>query len=211
MKEGGAARGLVRERAVLDLSGLSPYSHGPQGPSWWGMLGLVAIEGMVFATFIASYFYLRMGEPEWPPGALEPPELLLPTINTVVLIASSASMYWAEQRIKKGDGRGLALGVLLGIVLAMAFQIIKAIEYSMVEFWWDTNAYGSIVWLMIGFHSAHVMAVILKAVVVDVLAWRGYFDQERRLGVTINGIYWHFVVVVWIPLYLVIYWAPRLL
>lgn len=201
----------MRERAVVDLRDLSPYSHGSEAPLWWGMLGLVAIEATVFSILIASYFYLRMGVPEWPPGALHPPALLLPTVNTLILVASSGTMYWAERKIKGGDGRGLAVWLTVGLVLAVTFQVLKAIEYAHEDFWWDTNAYGSIVWTMIGFHSAHVTAVILKTLVVDVLAWRGYFNKERRLGVTINGIYWHFVVVVWIPLYLTIYWAPRFL
>jgi cytochrome c oxidase subunit III len=66
------------------------------------------------------------------------------------------------------------------------------------------------IWVMIGFHSAHVFTVVLKTIIVDVLAWRGYFNEHRNLGVGVNGVYWHFVVIIWIPLYLTIYWAPRL-
>jgi cytochrome c oxidase subunit III len=51
---------------------------------------------------------------------------------------------------------------------------------------------------------------VLKTIFVAYLSWRGYFNKERHLGVTVNGIYWHFVVAVWLPLYLVLYWSPRL-
>jgi heme/copper-type cytochrome/quinol oxidase subunit 3 len=61
------------------------------------------------------------------------------------------------------------------------------------------------------FHAAHVLSVVLKTVIVAYLSIRGYFNQQRRLGVTVNGLYWHFVVAVWIPLYIVIYWSPRFL
>jgi heme/copper-type cytochrome/quinol oxidase subunit 3 len=61
------------------------------------------------------------------------------------------------------------------------------------------------------FHAVHVLSVVLKTLFVAYLATHGYFTRERRLGVTVNGLYWHFVVVVWIPLYLVLYWSPRIL
>lgn len=201
----------MRERPVLDLEELSPYTHSHEGPLWWGFVGLIAIEAAVFAILITSYFYLSMGHAEWPPGGIEEPKLLLPTLNTVILVLSSGAMVFADKRIKKDDKRGLAIGLAVGIVLATVFQILKAIEYAKEDVHWDTNAYGSILWALIVFHSAHVTAVILKTVVVDILAWRGYFTRERMLGVTVNGLYWHFVVAVWIPLYLVIYWSPRLL
>lgn len=201
----------MRERVALDVGHLSPHEHGNKSPLWWGFLGLLFIEGTVFAILIASYFYLRMGNPAWPPETFEYPELLLPTINTLVLLASSVAMARADHHVRRGNQRGLALGINIGIVLAVIFLILKAVEYHDYPYRWDTNAYGSIVWAIIGFHSAHVTVLVLKTIIVDVLAWRGYFNQERRLGVTVNGLYWHFVVVVWIPLYLVLYWSPRLL
>lgn len=196
-------------RAVMDLRPLTPYTYGSGAPLWWGMIGLIAIETTVFASLISSYFYLRARAPEWPPGSIEPPELLLPTIGTVVLLASSVFVHWADSGIKEGKKRRLSVGMMIGALLALAFLAIKVVEYSDVEYKWDDHAYGSLVWTIVGFHSAHVMALVLKTLVVDVLAWRGYFTPERRIGVTINGFYWHFVVIVWIPLYTVLYWVPR--
>ncbi|HUF34568.1 MAG TPA: cytochrome c oxidase subunit 3, partial [Gemmatimonadales bacterium] len=91
-----------------------------------------------------------------------------------------------------------------------AFLAIKYVEYSGLSYDWSSHAYGSITWTMSGFHAAHVMGVLLKGLVVEALAWKGHFTRERRLGVQINGLYWHFVVVVWIPLYFTLYWSPRL-
>jgi cytochrome c oxidase subunit III len=78
-----------------------------------------------------------------------------------------------------------------------------------VPYSWSDHAYGSIVWLIAGFHSLHVISLVLKSLLVAVIAWRGYFDEHRYLGVEVNGIYWHFVVLVWVPLYVVLYWGPR--
>lgn len=196
-------------RVALTADQLSPYADGPDAPLWWGFAGMILIEVTVFATLIASYFYLRGSSPMWPPSGVAEPKLLLPTINTVVLVASSVVLHRADKSITRGEDRKLATGLALAAGLATVFLVLKVIEYLDVPYRWDDHAYGSIVWTIIGFHSAHVLGLLLKTVVVDTLAWRRYFNQRRRLGVTVNGLYWHFVVAVWIPLYLVLYWVPR--
>jgi cytochrome c oxidase subunit III len=200
----------MNTRVVLDVSQLSPYSSWTRAPLWWGFLGLVVIEAAVFSSFIATYLYLKAGSDTWPPAGHSPPDLLLPTLNTLLLIASSFVVHWGDRGIRFGDERKLQLAMLGAIVMGTAFLVLKYVEYHDSEYWWDSHAYGSIIWTMIGFHSAHVAAVVLKAVIVDVLAWRGYFNRHRRLGAEVNGVYWHFVVVIWIPLYITIYLVPRL-
>ncbi|MCW5978495.1 MAG: heme-copper oxidase subunit III [Bryobacteraceae bacterium] len=195
----------------VDVRRLSVYHFGNQGPLYWGILGVLAIESVVFGSLIASYLYMRMGEVQWPPPGTAEPKLLLPTIYTAILLASSIPVYWGDSGIERNDARALRWGMLIGIAMALGFLALKAIEYSDIDYFWNSHAYGSIVWAISGFHALHVLSLVLKTIVIDILAWRGYFNAERRLGVTINGIYWHFVVVVWIPLYFLIYWSPRML
>lgn len=200
----------MRVVPVLDVAGTSPYNHGAQSPLFWGFLGMIAIETMVFGSFVSSYFFLRAQAPEWPPAGTEPPDLLLPTLNTGVLLASSFALWWADRGARAGRRRQLAWGLLAAALLAAIFLALKVVEYADKSYHWDTHAYGSIVWTIVGFHGAHVTALLLKTVVVDLWAFRGYFDRDRRLAVSVNGIYWHFVVAIWIPLYVVLYWVPRL-
>lgn len=200
----------MRIHPVMDVSGLSVYNNWTRAPLWWGFMGMIAIEATVFTSFIVSYFYLGAGHPSWPPLSHEPPKLLLPTINTLILIASSFVVHWGDRGIKAGEPRRLAMAMLIAPLMAVVFLVLKVVEYAGKDYYWDTDAYGSIVWTIIGFHSAHVVAVLLKTIIVDTLAWRGYFNQHRRLGAEVNGIYWHFVVIVWIPLYFTLYISPRL-
>jgi cytochrome c oxidase subunit III len=186
-------------------------SRGSQPPIWNGMLLLILVESVVFATLISSYLYLRSGALEWPLGGIEKPKLLLPTINLFVLLASSIPIYLADQGIRKGNQTRLKVGLIASGVLAAVFLTLKYIEYSGLDYNWATNAYGSIVWTITGFHSAHVISLLLKTIVVTVLAFMGYFNAERNMGVQANGVYWHFVVVVWVPLYALIYLSPYLL
>lgn len=196
---------------AIEVGHLPTFVSGSRAPVWWGMVMLLAIEATVFGTLIASYFYLAMGEPQWPPAGIEPPELLLPTVNTIVLMASSVPMYLADSGASAGNQRRLQWGLLAAIALAVLFLVLKVVEYSAVEYAWDDHAYGSIVWTIVGFHSTHVMTLVAKTIVIAVLAWRGLFGERRNIGVQVNGLYWHFVVAVWLPLYVVLYWAPRLM
>lgn len=202
---------MTTQAATIDVSHLPNLVHGSRGTLWWAMVLLLAIEGTVFGTLIAGYFYLRMGEPAWPPPGVDAPKLLLPTVNTAILIASSIPVYLADSGIRSGNQRILVRGMAVAAAMGLTFLALKVVEYSDVPYAWDSHAYGSIVWLIIGFHSTHVFSVVLKTMFVAVLAARGYFNAERNLGVEINGLYWHFVVAVWVPLYVVVYWSPRLL
>jgi cytochrome c oxidase subunit III len=196
---------------ALDGSGLSVYNRATKAPLWWGMCGMILIEGVVFASFIASYLYLKGSSPElFPPMRDGPPGLLLPTLNTFVLIASSLVMHWGDKGIRRGDNRQLRIGMVGALALALLFLVLKYVEYSDVPYRWDSHVYGSIVWTIIGFHTAHVIAVVLKGFIVAALAFRDYFDERRHLGVDVNGLYWHFVVVIWIPLYITLYLVPRM-
>lgn len=197
---------------TIDAAGATRTAGDHRHPLWWGFLGMIAIETTVFASLVVSYFYLRMGADSWPPEPVPLPELALPTANTVILLASSGVMHWADTKIQAGEERKLAMGLTLGVLMALVFLALKSYEYGAhVHYRWHDHAYGSIVWTIVGFHSAHVLALVLKTTIVATLAWRSYFSQEWRLAITTNGMYWHFVVIIWIPLYLVLYWAPRFL
>lgn len=196
--------------ATLDFRTLpeSPPDH--RATLWWGIAGLVLVELVVFATLVTTYFYLKLYHTEWPPAGTKEPELLLPTINLFVLLASSIPMHLADKGVSRDNQTMLRAGLLASIALAATFMVIKVIEYSGVHYRWDTHAYASIVWTITGFHSAHVIALILKTSVITTMAFRGRFHSGDRLPVTVNGVYWHFVTLVWAPLYFVLYISPRL-
>lgn len=196
--------------ATIDVRHLPNLVSGSRASLWWAMILLLVIESAVFGTLISTYFYLKMLSPAWPPPGVDPPKLLLPTINTLVLLASSIPIYIGDRSITEGRQKRFMWGMGIGAALALVFLTLKVVEYADVPYRWDDHAYGSIVWLIIGFHSAHVASVVLKTGVVLTLGYRGFFNERRHLGVQINGLYWHFVVGVWVPLYLMLYWTPRL-
>lgn len=187
---------------------LDDAAAGPEANVWWGVMGLIVIETVVFGTLIVSYFYYEASIANWP--SEDPPALLLPSINTLVLVLSSLAIWTADRGIARGSQTRLRLGLLASIVLAVVFLVLKAIELREKPYRWDDHAYGSIVWTMLGLHALHVTSVFLKSCTMAVLAFKGFFTRHSYVGVQVNGLYWHFVVVIWIPIFLTIYLSPRL-
>lgn len=191
--------------------GLPTYAGGSKALGWWGILLLVLIELAVFSTLIVTYFYLYSGASVWPPEGIDPPKLTLPAINAVVLFTSFVPAYMADRAIRRGDVNGLRIGYAIGSALLVLFLVLKYIEYSGYDYFWDTNAYGSIVWTITGFHSGHVMVILLKTIVLSVLAWKGFFNQKRYSAIQGNTLYWFFLAAIWVPLFATLYIFPRLI
>ncbi len=197
-------------RPGLDVSHLQSYAFGPRGLMWWGTMGIVAIEGMMFAIFIATYFYLRMHVATWPPN-LPPPDLLYGTLNTLILLVSAVPNHWVRNAAERKDLRTVRIGLLICLAFAAAFLVVRAFEFMALHCSWDTNAYGSAVWTLLGFHSFHLVTDALDTAVLTALMFTRRIEGTRFVDVSENAVYWYFVVGVWLPAYAVIYFAPRLL
>lgn len=194
---------------VFALSDLPARLTSHRAPIWWAMVLLVVIETTVFASLLTSYMYLRMSAPGWPPPGIPLPGLLLPGINTLVLLTSSAAVYWAGRGLQRGDLRQLKIGLGAGVLLEVVFFSVKVVEAQGFGYGWSTTAYASIFWSISGLHTIHVVIAILMTGAAEILALRGYYTQERRLGVQVVSIYWQFVAVIWIPVAFVLYLVPR--
>jgi heme/copper-type cytochrome/quinol oxidase subunit 3 len=191
---------------------LPEHSSGPRAFGWWGMVWLISTEAMLFATLIASYFYLRFKSgPVWPPDGIALPSLELPLIMSVILWSSSIPVHMAERSIKRGSQRGLRRGLAVGFVLGTAFICLQGVEYAekLKEFTATTNAYGSLFFIITGFHGLHVIVGLLFSVWTQVRARRGAFDEHRHLTVQNFTMYWHFVDAVWVFVLATIYISPN--
>ena len=197
-------------RPALDVSRLPAYAFGPRGLLWWGTMGIVAIEGMMFAIFIVTYFYLRIYVPKWPPN-LPPPDLLYGTLNTLILLVSAVPNQWVKHAAARKDLRSVRLGLLICLAFAAAFLVVRAFEFTALHCSWDTNAYGSAVWTLLGFHTFHLVTDTLDTAVLTALLFTRRLTGRSFVDVDENAVYWYFVVGVWLPVYAVIYIAPRVL
>jgi heme/copper-type cytochrome/quinol oxidase subunit 3 len=95
-------------------------------------------------------------------------------------------------------------------ILGVIPLIIRAYEFPALKVKWDANAYGSVVWAMLGLHTTHLITDLIETLVLTALMFTRHGDTARRYGdIEDNAMYWNFVVAAWIPIYLCIYAVPR--
>lgn len=198
---------FVRGKA-LDVSGLPTVVFGHRSLMWWGTLWLMAIEGTVFALAILCYFYLRSHQETWPLTSL-PPDLLWGTVNTVVMLVSFLPAHLAKQSAERMDLQRVRVWLIVSALFGVAFCVIRIFEFATLNVRWDSNAYGSVVWMLLVLHTTHILTDLVDTVVLSLLFFTGPLDGKRYVDVSENSFYWYFVVAAWIPIYLVIYWGAR--
>ena len=97
------------------------------------------------------------------------------------------------------------------LAFAVGFNVVRVYEFAHLNVSWDRDAYGSIVWLTLGLHTTHIVTDFLDSSVLAALMFIGPIEEHRFVDVEENAVYWYFVVLAWLPIYGVIYWAPRLM
>jgi heme/copper-type cytochrome/quinol oxidase subunit 3 len=199
---------VLRTGAALDVSELPSFGFGHRSILWWATQGLIAIESTVFALALIAYFYLRTQSDLWPPFEA-PPALTWGTLNTLVLLASLVPNYWVKHRAEELDRRGVRIGMSICMLFSLVFLGVRALEFAYLNCRWDGSAYGSIVWMLLGLHTVHLLTDTWDSGVLTVLAFTGPFETKRYVDISENALYWYFVVASWLPIYAVIYWAPR--
>jgi cytochrome c oxidase subunit 3 len=197
---------MSEARQLLDQP-LPVGSEGKLAGGWWGILALIVTEGSLFGYLLFSYFYLSsQAEQHWPPEGL--PGLLLPGINTAILVASSVCVWVSERCVAQKRKWGSMIGMMLAILLGALFVGIQLVEWSKKTYGMTSDLYGSLYFTITGFHMLHV--VIGLVILLLLLVWISlrYFDEKRHAAITIGGIYWHFVDVVWLFVFTTLYLFP---
>ncbi len=202
---------LIDEPRVIDVSDLKPYEISAQAPIWWGQLCITLIEGTMFLILIAAYLYTRMRVDVWPPPGTQFPHTLLPTLALIPLLLSTVGAYWASEAAKKNDRRGMVGGMALNLALAAVFFAMRLVEWHSLNFNWKTDIHGSYVWAFLGLHSFDFIADCVFTLVLLVAVATGRYGEKQRQGVHVDSVVWYFLVGIWIPIYVVIYWGPRIL
>lgn len=185
--------------------------HSEVDVSGWGMILFIVTEGIFFVSLISGYHFLRMMAPAWPPAGINRPDLVLPLINTVLLISSSIAYIVAERALRKGHLSRLRSGLVVAVVLGVIFLSLQGYEYSRSTLVASADAYSGLFYTITGIHGVHVLVGVIMLLATLIWASTDRFDQTKHAVVTNVGYYWHFVDVVWVVLVLPsIYFAPYL-
>jgi cytochrome c oxidase subunit III len=186
------------------------HSGGPNVVRF-GMFTFLASEAMLFAGLICGYMVLRGGAGAgWQmPDALKNPATMIKTIiATLCLISSSFTLHYSEARLIKHSKGGIGL-LLLTILLGGLFLTNQALEWISLHdegFWFNTTGImGSSFFVLTGFHGLHVFIGVLLLFSSLVKALGGKFTPQRHGFLECTGLYWHFVDIVWVFLFSILY------
>ena len=200
----------------------------------WAMAWFIFSEVMFFAAFFGALFYIRvLSVPElaspdqaglwdgfknqWPtagPAAKDPFTPMhawgIPAINTLLLLSSGVTVTWAHWGLIANKRQQLIIGLALTVALGLLFISLQAYEYaeaySHMNLKMTSGVYGSTFYMLTGFHGFHVTLGATMLIVILVRAMKGHFTAERHFAFEAVAWYWHFVDVVWLGLFVVVYW-----
>ena len=210
-------QGSISDKTQINIEAESTHdSHHESHPDHriFGLIVFLVAEGMIFLGLFIAYLAFRAMAPEWPPAGTPKLELMLPGINTIILISSSLVIHQADTAIKKNDVKGLQLWFGLTALMGIVFLGGQLYEYSHLEFALRTNLFASTFYVLTGFHGLHVTVGVL--LILSVL-WRSrsvsegdsmkpeHYGTNNHFGVEAAEIYWHFVDVIWIILFILLY------
>ncbi len=171
----------------------------------WGLVTFLASESLMFGGFFATYLIFMSSNQVWPPEGTEV-ELLVPAINTVILVSSSFVINMGTKAIKEDRNSGLQLWFVMTALMGALFLGGQVYEYLTLGYGLTTNIFANCFYLMTGFHGLHVFVGILMILWV---LWRsrlqGNYSAGKHEGVEVAEIYWHFVDIIWIILFTLLY------
>lgn len=177
-----------------------------------GMKLFIASEVMFFFSFFWAYFHLSL-EPSvifgggiWPPfgiSTIDP--WAIPLLNTAILISSGITVTWSQKLLLLGNLTGSKHSLLATIFLGVLFTGLQAYEYYELPFSISGTAYGSVFYMITGFHGFHVILGTLMLIVCYLRLARNHFLTRYHVGYICAIWYWHFVDIVWIGLWIIVY------
>ena len=143
---------------------------------------------------------------QWPPKGIHVIDAFsLPLLNTLILLCSGTTITWAHHSLIHGDREGLKKGLWLTIILGITFSAIQAYEYAEAPFPFGTINYTSAFYMATGFHGFHVLVGTIFLIVCLVRTYKGHFTPQQHFGFEAAAWYWHFVDVVWLFLFIIVY------
>tara|TARA_Y100001968_G_scaffold195193_1_gene179060 strand:- start:131 stop:727 length:597 start_codon:yes stop_codon:yes gene_type:complete len=176
-----------------------------EGHNLTGFIIFLCSESIIFFAFFAGYAILKLTSPVWYPEGVSGIAIKMPLINTIILVSSSFVIYFAERYLHKKNLLGFRLVWLITMLMGGYFIYGQYIEWSELTFSLDSGVFGSLFYLLTGFHGLHVITGIL---LMALMLFRSFIPnnyENGEMGVESVSLFWHFVDVIWIILFALIY------
>jgi len=193
-----------------DLSHLEDHGHSHRSLTWWGMMGLICVEGTALALGAAAYLYLSGHERQWPPEHLVWPDIGWGTAFTIIVLLSYVPNMVLDKRAQQEKIGPVRLWLVIMTLIGFVLVVIRYFEFRAMHVAWSDSAYGSAVIVLLGLHTVHLVTDLYDSVVLAVLMFTRHGETGRRfVDVAENAVYWNFVIYVWLPIYVLLYFWPR--
>lgn len=199
----------IPTRAALDVHDLPTVTFGHRDVMWWGTNGFVIVETMTLAATVASYFYLRRNFDAWPPTGTPYPSVGIPTLNLVLLLLSIVPYYLLEKAAKKLDRDNLVKWLWVSVAFSLVTNVLRGFEIAGLNTRWNSNAYGSVVWAVVITHTTLLVTDLFETLVLATIFARKREQEKHYPDASDNSLYSYFMILVWVPLYVIVYWVPR--
>jgi cytochrome c oxidase subunit III len=199
-----------RRRAVMDVSHLPTSVFGPRDILWWGTMGFVMIEGFTLVLCAVVYVYLTENFRKWPPEGTMLPSITVPTVQVLVMLLSLPLMLWVGRVSRKKLLRPVRLGLTMATAFSTTFCALRYWEITKsLNVRWDANAYGSAQWLILGAHASLLAVQLVEVAGVAAIFWIGPVEDKHFSDTADVAFYWLFIVLIWIPLYVLCFLVPH--
>jgi heme/copper-type cytochrome/quinol oxidase subunit 3 len=168
------------------------------------------IEGSSLALCAMAYAYLSRRSPLWPPSGTPLPNLAFGTVVAAGLLVSLVPAFLLNRAAKRMDRAAVLRMLLIGTAVEALLVVLRAYELYALPMRWDGTAYGSTVWFTLGTHSTLLLLDFGETLVFGVLLLLGPVEKRHFADVADSAMYWFFIVLIWLPLYFMLYVSPRI-
>lgn len=181
------------------------HSEHEEDHRMFGFIVFLLSESAIFFSFFVGYAVFKLNATDWLPAGFEGLEVREPFINTVVLVSSSFVIYFAERFLRRDNLWGFRFFWLLTMAMGTFFLYGQAVEWMGLPFGFTSGVFGGTFYLLTGFHGLHVLTgVLLQGIMLGRSFIPNNYDGGE-FGVESTSLFWHFVDVIWIMLFVLIY------
>jgi cytochrome c oxidase subunit III len=179
--------------------------HNEAENSRFGLIAFLLSESVIFIAFFVGYILFKTQSTEWYPPGVTGLEVAEPRINTIVLVSSSFVIYVAERYLHDKKLWGFRLFLVATMAMGAYFLYGQAVEWNGLSFGFRDGVFGGLFYLLTGFHGLHVFSGLLLQTIMLGRSFRPGNYDNGYFGVEATSLFWHFVDVIWIILFILLY------
>ena len=185
-----------------------PPGRPRRGTATIGALLVCTADAMVLAAICAVYLAIKEGSAAWPPIGVEV-STYPPTLITITALMSGFAVQWAIFSARRNDGRNAAIAMVLALFLGVSIANLEWLSFTRTGFGFNDHTYGSLYYLLIGYHLLHLVAAVAVALVLTFRTMAGHFSSDRHDALRAGAVVWQYSNVVWFVIVTVLFLLSR--